>query len=61
LSLFAVLPGPMSPPEAFEELVSTARNLNDRLCGVLQDEAGTPLTPARIASLRERLSGEALS
>lgn len=61
LSLFAVLPGPMSPPEAFEELVTTARNLNDRLCGVLQDEAGTPLTPARIASLRERLSGEALS
>lgn len=61
LSLFAVLPGPMSPPEAFEELVATARNLNDRLCGVLQDEGGTPLTPARIASLRERLSSEALS
>jgi len=61
LSLFAVLPGPMSPPEAFEELVSTARNLNDRLCGVLQDEGGTPLTPARIAILRERLSSEALS
>jgi cell division protein ZipA len=61
LSLFAVLPGPMSPPEAFEELVATARNLNDRLCGVLQDEGGTPLTPARIASLRERISSEALS
>lgn len=56
LSLFAVLPGPMSPPEAFEELVTTARHLNDRLCGVLQDEGGTPLTPARIASLRERLA-----
>ncbi|HWW32834.1 MAG TPA: cell division protein ZipA C-terminal FtsZ-binding domain-containing protein [Steroidobacteraceae bacterium] len=56
LSLFAVLPGPMSPPEAFEELVATARHLNDRLCGVLQDEGGTPLTPARIASLRERLA-----
>jgi cell division protein ZipA len=61
LSLFAVLPGPMSPPQAFEELVTTARNLNERLCGVLQDEAGTPLTPARIASLRERMSGGALS
>jgi len=61
LSLFAVLPGPMSPPEAFEELVSTARNLNDRLCGVLQDEGGTPLTPARIATLRERLADGALS
>jgi cell division protein ZipA len=61
LSLFAVLPGPMSPPQAFEELVTAARNLNDRLCGVLQDEAGTPLTPARIASLRERISSGALS
>jgi FtsZ-interacting cell division protein ZipA len=61
LSLFAVLPGPMSPPQAFEELVATARNLNDRLCGVLQDEAGTPLTPARIASLRERMSSGAHS
>lgn len=56
LSLFAVLPGPMSPPQAFEELVTTARHLNDRLCGVLQDEGGTPLTPARIATLRERLA-----
>lgn len=56
LSLFAVLPGPMPPPQAFEELVTTARSLNNRLCGVLQDERGAPLTPARIASLRERLS-----
>ena len=61
LSLFTVLPGPMPPPEAFEELVTAARNLNDRLCGVLQDEGGTPLTPARIASLRERLSAEVSS
>jgi len=41
--------------------VTTARNLNDRLCGVLQDEGGTPLTPARIASLRERLSSGTLA
>jgi cell division protein ZipA len=61
LSLFAVLPGPLPPPQLFEELVTTARNLNDRLCGVLQDEGGTPLTPARIASLREHLASEALS
>jgi cell division protein ZipA len=61
LSLFAVLPGPMSPPQAFEELVTTARSLNDRLCGVLQDERGLPLTPARIASLRERLAAGASS
>lgn len=56
LSLFAVLPGPKSPPQAFEELVFTARNLNERLHGVLQDERGSPLTPTRIAQLREQLS-----
>jgi cell division protein ZipA len=55
LSLFAVLPGPKSPPQAFEELVFTARNLNERLHGVLQDERGSPLTPARIAQLREQV------
>jgi len=55
LSLFAVLPGPKPPPQTFEELVFTARNLNERLHGVLQDEQGGPLTPARIAVLREEL------
>jgi len=55
LSLFAVLPGPKPPGQAFDELVFAARNLNERLHGVLQDEQGTPLTPARIAQLRERL------
>jgi cell division protein ZipA len=61
LSLFAVLPGPKSPPQAFDELVFTARNLNERLHGVLQDEQGTPLTPSRIAHLRERLRASATS
>lgn len=55
LSLFAVLPGPKSPPQAFDELVFTARSLNERLNGVLQDEEGMPLTPARVAHLREQL------
>jgi cell division protein ZipA len=55
LSLFAVLPGPKSPPQAFDELVCAARNLNERLHGVLQDEQGTPLTPARVAQLRGQL------
>jgi len=55
LSLFAVLPGPKPPPQAFEELVFTARSLNERLHGVLQDEQGSPLTAARIALLREQL------
>jgi cell division protein ZipA len=61
LSLFAVLPGPKPPPQAFDELVFTARNLNERLHGVLQDEQGSPLTPARIAVLREQLRGGATS
>jgi cell division protein ZipA len=58
LSLFAVLPGPKPPLKAFEDLLTTARNLNDRLQGALQDERGGPLTPTRIASLRETLAAE---
>ncbi|MBV8876215.1 MAG: hypothetical protein JO158_00790 [Gammaproteobacteria bacterium] len=55
LSLFAVLPGPKPARQLFDELVFAARNLNERLHGVLQDEQGTPLTPARIEQLREQL------
>jgi cell division protein ZipA len=59
LSLFAVLPGSKTPPQAFEELLAAARNLNDRLEGALQDERGGPLTALRVASLREGLRAEA--
>jgi cell division protein ZipA len=59
LSLFAVLPGPKSAPQAFEDLLAAARNLNERLQGALQDERGGPLTPLRVASLRESLRAEA--
>jgi FtsZ-interacting cell division protein ZipA len=58
LSLFAVLPGPKTPLQAFEELLATARNLNERLQGALQDERGSPLTVLRIASIRESLRAE---
>ena len=61
LSLFAVLPGPRAPREAFEDLLSTARNLNERLQGGLQDERGSPLTPTRIAALRDGLGSIAAS
>jgi FtsZ-interacting cell division protein ZipA len=57
LSLFTVLPGPRPPLKAFEDLLTTARNLNERLNGALQDERGGPLTPTRIASLRDSLAG----
>jgi cell division protein ZipA len=59
LNLFAVLPGPKPPQKAFEELLVTARALNERLQGALQDERGGPLTPTRIAALREGLEAEA--
>jgi FtsZ-interacting cell division protein ZipA len=61
LSLFAVLPGPKPPLKAFEELLTTARNLNERLEGALQDERGGPLTPTRIAAIRETLGADAAS
>jgi cell division protein ZipA len=56
LSLFAVLPGPLSAVETFDELLLTARSLNDRLRGALQDERGEPLTPTRSASIRDNLA-----
>jgi len=61
LSLFVVLPGPKPPLKAFDELLSTARILNERLQGALQDERGGPLTPTRVATLRESLGGDATS
>lgn len=59
LALFVVLPGPKAPPQAFEELLAAARNLNERLAGALQDERGSPLTALRLTSLRESLRAEA--
>jgi len=61
LNLFAVLPGPRSPRKAFEDLLMTARVLNERLEGALQDERGGPLTPTRIQALRDSLGAEARS
>ena len=59
INLFAVLPGPLPAPEAFEELLASARQLNERLQGTLQDERGDALTAARIAIMRAELAGEA--
>ena len=61
LNLFAVLPGPKSPLKTFEELLLTARMLNERLEGGLQDDRGGPLTPIRIQALRDTLGAEAKS
>jgi cell division protein ZipA len=59
LNIFAVLPGPLSAPAAFEELLASARQLNERLQGMLQDERGDALTAARIAIVRAELAGQA--
>lgn len=58
LNLFAVLPGPRPAHKAFEDLLTTARMLNERLEGALQDDRGGPLTPTRIQILREGLEAE---
>ncbi len=55
LNLFAVLSASESAREPFEVLLACARNLNERLEGGLQDDRGGPLTPSRIAALRESL------
>jgi cell division protein ZipA len=59
INIFAVLPGPLPAPEAFEELLASARQLNERLQGALQDERGDALTAERIAIMRAELAGEA--
>jgi len=56
ISLFAVLPGPLPAQATFDQLLTTARSLNDRLQGALQDERGEPLTPVRSATIRQSLS-----
>lgn len=53
VALFAVLPGPLTAQQAFEQLFSTARSLAARLGGHMQDERGVPLTALRVARLRE--------
>jgi FtsZ-interacting cell division protein ZipA len=58
LTLFAVLPGQRTPQQVFEDLLTAARNLNERLEGGLQDERGAPLTALRVQSIRESLRTE---
>jgi ZipA, C-terminal FtsZ-binding domain len=53
LNLFTVLPGPLPGPEAVDELLACAQVLSQRLRGVLQDEHGEPLSPARTAVMRD--------
>lgn len=55
VNLFAVLPGPLPERQAFEELVHAARQLAERLDGLVTDQHGEELTAARITRLRQSL------
>jgi cell division protein ZipA len=55
LNLFAVLPGPKPERETFDDLVRAARQLAERLDGILADQHGEELTAQRIARLRQAL------
>ena len=55
LNLFAVLPGPAPEREVFEELVHAARQLAERLGGLITDQHGQELTAERVARLRQSL------
>jgi FtsZ-interacting cell division protein ZipA len=55
LNLFAVLPGPKPERETFDELVHAARQLAERLDGIMADQHGDELTPQRVARLRQSL------
>jgi cell division protein ZipA len=59
LNLFAVLPGPKPERETFDELVHSARQLAERIGGMLADQHGDELTPQRIARLRQALEAPA--
>jgi cell division protein ZipA len=53
VTLFAVLPGPIEPMLAVDELLAAARGLAQELSGMVQDSKGMPLSPQRAAALRD--------
>jgi FtsZ-interacting cell division protein ZipA len=55
LSLFSVLPGPMSPVRMLEELVAVGRAISWRLGATVQDEQGTELDGEALVKLRQSL------
>jgi len=56
VAMFTVLPGPLPPQHALDELIGAARLLAERLGGVLQDDRGAPLSLQRIGHLREEVA-----
>lgn len=56
VTLFAVLPGPIEPLDALNEMFATARGLAEELAGMVQDGKGMPLSPQRATALREEIA-----
>ena len=61
VAMFAVLPGPLAPTQALEQLLEAARAIAERLGGVLQDDRGAALSVARIEQLRAEVASLARS
>jgi cell division protein ZipA len=53
VTLFMQLPGPIDGSEMFSQMIACARELEQGIGGLLQDERGLPLTEQRAQRLRE--------
>lgn len=56
LNLFAVLPGPLPAPEAYDRLLTVADLVAQRLRGEVRDHQGQPLVEIRVVELRRELA-----
>jgi FtsZ-interacting cell division protein ZipA len=56
-----VLPGPLAPTQALEQLLEAARAIAERLGGVVQDDRGAALSMARVEQLRAEVAALARS
>jgi cell division protein ZipA len=55
VTLFAQLPGPVAGIDAFSQLTTCGKRLQEQLGGTLQDERGVPLTVHRMERLRQEI------
>jgi cell division protein ZipA len=53
VTIFTQLPGPIDGSEMFSQMLACARELEQGIGGLLQDERGLPLTEQRAQRLRE--------
>lgn len=56
ITLFAQFPGPIDSDTMFNEMLNCARQLEQSMGGILQDERGMPLTEQRAQRLREDIA-----